>query len=186
MKTYTIIGGVNGCGKSSLTGSLKIALRDMGIIIDPYKMAADMGCDNYEAGKLAIERMEQCLETGVCFTQESTLAGGYTKKLAAKAVEKGYYVRLYYVGLDTKEECVKRIAHRVANGGHAIDTKDVERRFLGRFKALQGVLAYCNEAVFMDNRNGFVPVGEYRNGELIALTKYPPLWLQEMMKYLEE
>ena len=27
MKTYTIIGGVNGCGKSSLTGVLRTELR---------------------------------------------------------------------------------------------------------------------------------------------------------------
>ena len=34
MKIYTIIGGVNGCGKSSLTGALKAERRDLGIIID--------------------------------------------------------------------------------------------------------------------------------------------------------
>ena len=34
MKYYTIIGGVNGVGKSSLTGVLKKQRTDMGMIID--------------------------------------------------------------------------------------------------------------------------------------------------------
>ena len=34
MKTYTIIGGVNGTGKSSLTGVLKTQTTDLGIVID--------------------------------------------------------------------------------------------------------------------------------------------------------
>jgi predicted ABC-type ATPase len=33
MKVYTIIGGVNGAGKSSLTGALKAERNDLGIII---------------------------------------------------------------------------------------------------------------------------------------------------------
>ena len=40
MKLYTIIGGVNGCGKSSLTGALKAERDDLGIIIDPDKLSA--------------------------------------------------------------------------------------------------------------------------------------------------
>lgn len=39
MKTYTIVGGVNGCGKSSLTGVLKSLEPNMGIIIDPDDIA---------------------------------------------------------------------------------------------------------------------------------------------------
>ena len=34
MKTYTIIGGVNGVGKSSFTGVLKERCEDLGQIID--------------------------------------------------------------------------------------------------------------------------------------------------------
>ena len=34
MKSFTIIGGVNGVGKSSFTGVLKELTNDLGIIID--------------------------------------------------------------------------------------------------------------------------------------------------------
>ena len=34
MKTYTIIAGVNGCGKSSLTGVLRTEINNLGKIIE--------------------------------------------------------------------------------------------------------------------------------------------------------
>lgn len=40
MKSYTMIGGVNGVGKSSLSGVLCRQLTDMGNIIDPDNIAA--------------------------------------------------------------------------------------------------------------------------------------------------
>jgi len=42
MKRYTIIAGVNGAGKSSLTGALKAERSDLGIIIDVDKISAEM------------------------------------------------------------------------------------------------------------------------------------------------
>ena len=107
MKIYTIIGGVNGCGKSSLTGSLKAERTDLGIIVDPDKITAELGGDEYEGGKLAVERLERALADGVSFTQETTLSGGYTRKLARRAREQGYYIRLYYIGLDTLQESLR-------------------------------------------------------------------------------
>ncbi len=46
MKIFTIIGGVNGCGKSSLTGSLKAERTDLGIIVDPDKLTAELAAEN--------------------------------------------------------------------------------------------------------------------------------------------
>ena len=40
MKIYTIIGGVNGVGKSSLTGVLASESNDLGVIIDTDKITA--------------------------------------------------------------------------------------------------------------------------------------------------
>lgn len=184
MKTYTIIGGVNGTGKSSLTGVLKTQTTDLGIIIDVDKITAQNGGNVIEGGKIALERIKSCLSKGVCFTQETTLSGRKTEATAAEAKERGYYVRLYYVGLDTPEECLSRIENRVKRGGHNIREADVLRRFAGRWEAVSKVLPYCDEARFFDNDNGFVEVAEYRNGELLANGSYCPAWLTELQEYM--
>ena len=46
MKIYTIIGGVNGVGKSSLTGVLASESNDLGVIIDTDKITASLGGDS--------------------------------------------------------------------------------------------------------------------------------------------
>lgn len=185
MKIYTIVGGVNGVGKSSFTGVLKSRTTDLGVIVDVDKITAQMGGKALEGGKRAIRIMEDCIRDGVSFTQETTLSGHRPKAAAKRAKEAGYYIRLYYVGLDTAEESKRRIANRVARGGHDIGEADVERRFAGRWEALRAVLPFCDEAAFYDNDNGFVEVAAYRNGELILEGERRPRWIAELAEYLK-
>ena len=200
MKLYTIIGGVNGVGKSSFTGVLKSRTTDLGVIVDVDKITAQAGGDAVQGGKAALRLMENCIAQSVSFTQETTLSGHRVKNTAAQAAlscpcgpihlaqrvrEAGYYVRLYYVGLDTAEESKRRIANRVARGGHNINTEDVDRRFAARWDAVAKVLPYCDEAAFYDNDNGFVEVAAYRNGELILEGDYRPRWITELAEYLK-
>ena len=184
MKLYTIIGGVNGCGKSSLTGALKAERSDLGLLIDVDKLAAQLGSP-VEGGKAAVRKIDECLEKGISFTQETTLSGARTERTIRRAKERGYTIRLYYIGLDTVEESLGRIRNRVAKGGHDIPREDVERRFQSRFTDVLRVLPYCDEARFFDNDNGFVEVAEYRNGELIPRVSNPPRWLLELMGRVE-
>lgn len=182
MKIYTIIGGVNGSGKSSLTGALKAERTDLGQIIDVDKITAENGGDALAGGREAVTRINNCLERGISFTQETTLSGYKTEHTASKAKEQGYHVRLYYVGVNTVDECLKRIENRVSKGGHNIPAETVQKRFSRRFEALLKVLPYCDEAVFFDNENGFTEVAEYANGEIIPKGNYRPEWLAELIK----
>lgn len=184
MKLYTIIGGVNGCGKSSLTGALKAERSDLGLLIDVDKLAAQLGSP-VEGGKAAVRKIDECLEKGISFTQETTLSGARTERTIRRAKERGYTIRLYYIGLDTMEESLGRIANRVAKGGHDIPKEDVKRRFQSRFADVLRILPYCDEARFFDNDNGFVEVAEYRNGELIPRVSNPPRWLLELMERVD-
>lgn len=164
MKLYTIIGGVNGCGKSSLTGALKAERSDLGTVLDGDRPST----------------IDECLEKGISFTQETTLSGTRTERTIRRAKDLGYTIRLYYIGLDTVEESLGRIRNRVAKGGHNIPREDVERRFSTRFADVLRVLPYCDEARFFDNDNGFAEVAEYRNGELFPRVADPPRWLREL------
>lgn len=186
MKIYTIIGGVNGTGKSSLTGVLKAQTNDLGQIIDVDKITAQNGGNAVQGGKIALERIRECLDKGLSFTQETTLSGRKTESTAAEARERGYTVRLYYVGLDSADECLLRIENRVAHGGHDIREEDVLRRFAGRWEAAAKILPYCDEAHFFDNYNGFVEVAEYANGELTLKGNRLPAWILDLQAFLAQ
>lgn len=184
MKVYTIIGGVNGVGKSSLSGVLSAESSELGVIIDTDKITAENGGDRIKGGKIAIERINNCLEKGINFTQETTLSGVRTLKTIQKARELNYFIRLYYVGISSSDESISRIANRVLKGGHNIPPEDVKRRYAKRFDDLIKILPYCNEAVFFDNENGFIEKAEYRNGTLITKGEKIPEWIKELEQKL--
>ena len=184
MKTYTIIGGADGVGKSSLTGVLLAKDTQLGTVIDADKITAQLGGNRLMGGKVAVKKIDECLAKGVNFTQETTLSGTRTLKTIKKAIDLNYKIELYYMGVQTVQESLNRIANRVQKGGHNIPTDDVRRRYQNRFKDLCSILPYCNDAYFFDNENGFVQVAEYRNGQIFELTKTPPIWLQELKDYL--
>ena len=86
MRTYTIIGGVNGVGKSSFTGILKEQRSDLGIIVDVDKITADLGGNALAGGKAALKKIRDCIDKGVSFTQETTLSGRHTEATARELV----------------------------------------------------------------------------------------------------
>lgn len=186
MKYYTIIGGVNGVGKSSLTGVLKKQRTDMGMIIDTDMLNTKYNGDRIKGGKEAVRLINDCLSKGIDFTQETTLSGKKTLKTIIAAREKDYCIRLFYVAVSSSEESIRRIANRVAKGGHNISDDNVKRRYANRFDDLLAVLPYCNEAHFYDNENGFEEVGEYRNGDILFTSEAPPTWLKEIKHRLTE
>lgn len=186
MKVYTLIGGVNGSGKSSLTGLLMNERDDLGTIVDPDKLTVQCGGDEYEGGKLAVQQIESALKSGVDFSQESTLSGGYARRLCKRAKEAGYRIHLYYVGLDSVEDCLLRIQNRVKHGGHDIPTEDVLKRYSHRFADVAKILPYCTKARFYDNENGFRLVAEYRSGQIVPMGDYRPNWLVKLIEYLHQ
>lgn len=184
MKNYTIIGGVNGTGKSSLAGVLKMQRSDMGKIIDTDLLNAKYGGDRIKGGKEAVKLINDCLEKGIDFTQETPLSGKKTLKTIIAAREKDYYIRLFYVAVNSPEESIRRIANRVSKGGHNIPEEDVIRRYKHRFEDLLSVIPYCNEVHFYDNENGFAEAAEYRNGSLTITSENIPQWLKELSRMI--
>ena len=174
MKTYTIIGGVNGVGKSKLLGVLRTEKHDLGHIIDTNHPAA-----RSDGGALA-EQIDESLSSGICFTQETTLSGHHVLQTVRRALDAGYYIRLYYVGLDSVDESLVRIRSRVAKGGHDVPAEHVRQCFATRFFDAARILPYCSEATFYDNGNGFAAVALYRNGELLPNGRCSPQWLREL------
>lgn len=178
---YTIIAGVNGCGKSSFTAALAAADKRLGIIIDADKIALQFQGDKLAGAKAAVRAIEGQIDFHRDLTQETTLSGRKTLRTIKKAREQGYEIRMFYIGVSSAEECIKRIKNRVEKGGHDISEELVRRRFANRFNDLIKVMGYCNSIVFFDNENGFVNVGDYSNGVIVSDADNKPRWFSEFI-----
>ena len=184
MATYTIIGGVDGVGKSSFIGTLKMRDRSLGKIIDVDKLTVLHGGDAIAGGEAAIKEIEYRLERNLSFTQKTTLSGFKTETTIRRAKEKGYEIRLFYIALDNANQSIERVANRVKNGGHNIPTDKILHRFERRWEDVAKILPYCDIAEFYDNANGFEPVAEDRNGEVVPVGDRHPEWLTDFRMYL--
>lgn len=187
MRKYIIIAGVNGAGKSTLYHSLE-NLKDYNRI-NTDEIVREFGhwnnpSDVIKAGKIAVNRIKEYFEKGISFNQETTLCGSSIIRNIQIAKEKGYQIELHYVGVESADIAKKRIAYRVAHGGHGIPDKDVERRYIQSFANLMNILNLCDIAVLYDNSIVFKQFAIYKNGCLSYLLKDYPLWYNEIKNNL--
>lgn len=182
LNKYIIIAGIDGTGKTSFRGVLEGQGLELGHIIDPDLIAKTHNFNEIAAGKAALREIDNCLDKGMTFTQETTLSGHQVLHTIRQAKEKGYLITMYYIGLNSKYESIYRIANRVRKGGHDIPPDDVKRRFEKRFVYLSRVVPLCNKTVFYDNENGFVKVAEITDGVFTFSNSYRPDRITEYEK----
>jgi len=124
VKTYTVFAGVNGAGKSTFHSILN---QDFGIRINLDEIIRDQHDNAWSdtkvqmlAARSAVRLIRECLSGDKSFNQETTLTGSTIILNISKAKINGFKVVMYYMGLENVELSIRRVAKRVANGGHGI------------------------------------------------------------------
>ena len=172
-RLFTVVAGVNGVGKSTYIAKQCEKDNDLGQIVDPDKLAASYG-SIISGGRAALKEIDDCIENGIAFTEETTLSGKHVAETIKKAKANDYTVKMVYIGLDSAEECIARVADRVSKGGHYIPEDIIRRRFETRSDALKRVLPLCDDAEFYDNMKEFELVARYSDNKIQYLNnKYP-------------
>ena len=157
MPRFFIISGCNGAGKTTASYTLLPQLLNLHTFVNADEIADELSPQNPEkeslrAFRLMLERMDQLIARGEDFAVETTLA---TKSLAGiidNAQELGYKVSLLYFWLKNPELAVKRVAIRVASGGHDIPENTIVRRYWQGMENLRNIyLPRCDSWVLIDN-----------------------------------
>ena len=131
-----VLAGVNGAGKSSIGGA---AFRSSGA--DYYNpdeaarelMDAQPGLALAEANAAAWQTgrtlLEFAIKNRLDFVFETTLGGNTIPRLLAEAAKSGIEILVWYVGLESPELHVERVAARVLRGGHPIPEEMIRQRY---------------------------------------------------------
>ncbi|KJU84013.1 Zeta toxin [Candidatus Magnetobacterium bavaricum] len=88
----------------------------------------DVDSVRIKAARLFFAQIDKCIDEGVSFIIEMTLAGKNSLKFD-RLKSLGYRVHVIYIFVDASDVSIERIVRRVQNGGHHVPDEDVVRRF---------------------------------------------------------
>lgn len=156
-KQIFMIAGPNGAGKTTTANSVMERQKVIYEFINADEIARGLAPMHPEsmaltASKLMILRFKELLAANQSFAFETTGAGTNYVKHLKSAQSDGYEVHLFFLWLSSPELAIKRVANRVAQGGHNIPEDTIRRRYLSGLKNLcKHYLPLCNEVTILDN-----------------------------------
>lgn len=129
-----IIAGCDGAGKTTASFTILPEVLDCKEFINADEIAKGLSPFQPEsvavqAGRIMLARMDELLQKGETFAFETTLATKSYKQKIEWAQANGYEVTLLFFWLDSPNIAKKRVAQRVAEGGHNIPLETIERRY---------------------------------------------------------
>ena len=133
-KQLYIIAGCNGAGKTTASFTILPEVLNCKEFINADEIAKGLSPFKPEsvamqAGRIMLARMDELLQKGEIFAFETTLATKSYKQKIEWAQANGYEVILLFFWLDSPNMAKKRVAQRVAEGGHSIPSETIERRY---------------------------------------------------------
>lgn len=134
MPTCYIIAGPNGAGKTtfalhylpSVVGCRRFINADL-IAAGLAPLAPESELAN--ASRLFLQEIDHAIAAGQDFAFETTLAGRGHLSRIKDMQQAGWSIHLVYLALPSVSASHRRVAERVAHGGHNIPEHDIERRF---------------------------------------------------------
>jgi predicted ABC-type ATPase len=131
-----IVAGPNGSGKTSVTGKiLKHEWVEGCEYINPDFIARDKFGDwnsreaVLQAAQYAAEQREKCLIEKKSLIFETVLSAPDKIDFVKRAKQKGYFVRLFFIGTDNPRINAARVAQRVMAGGHDVPIQKIISRY---------------------------------------------------------
>src|SRR5690606_28008574 len=128
-----VVAGDNGAGQSSIAGRVLGGAYTNPDIDASTLRASNPSLSLTQANALAwqsnLARLRAAITGGHRYAFETTLGGRTIPGELRRAADAGLEVRIWYVGLDSVDRHLARIARRVRGGGHPIPEEKVRERY---------------------------------------------------------
>jgi predicted ABC-type ATPase len=157
MPRLFIIAGCNGSGKTTASYAVLPKILECSEFVNSDEFAKSLAPFNPESAYVAASRymllkMHYLLRKKADFCIETTLATRFLIKVIKEAKEAGYHVTLLYFWLNSPDLAIKRVAARVAAGGHNIKEETIRRRYnVGLHYLFRDFMPLCDKWVLIDN-----------------------------------
>jgi predicted ABC-type ATPase len=153
-----IIAGPNGSGKTTITSEiLKHEWIENCVYINPDNIARDTFGDwnspeaILKAAQFSDELREDCLINNKSIIFETVLSSNNKIEFIKKAKEKGYFIRLFFVGTESPLINASRITQRVMDGGHDVPISKIISRYSKSIANCTLICKMINRVYIYDN-----------------------------------
>ena len=134
-----LIAGPNGAGKTTLAHEL-VKSEDV-VFLNADEIALKHHDDvGLLSGRILLEKFEKFMKDKKSIVLESTVSGNYHNRVIERARKEKYEIIFIYIFLDSVQQNIERIKHRVAMGGHNVPSMDVRRRYTRSIKNFKDVI----------------------------------------------
>ena len=139
-----IIAGPNGAGKTTFAREYLLKEAHCPDFINVDLIAAGLSPFDpdraaIQAGRLMLSEIQRRVRKRESFAFETTLSGHVYARMIPDWRSSGYHMRLIFLGLPSPEMAIRRVAMRVAQGGHNVSGKVIRRRFEAGLHNFQNV-----------------------------------------------
>jgi predicted ABC-type ATPase len=129
MPNLFVIAGPNGAGKSTSAPELLTGHRRVSEFVNADVIAKERGVSEIQAGRITLNRLTALAEARQDMAFETTLASHFLLPRIRSMQALGYRFHLFFLWLPNADTAVKRVASRVASGGHNIPEEVIRRRY---------------------------------------------------------
>ena len=150
-----IVAGPNGAGETTLVQTLRQNGVEFGEYINPDDIARELQ-GSYDdrvrqAQVIADRRREACIEARRSFSFETVMSHPSKIDILARAKAAGFYVQLFFVGIDDPQTNIDRVRLRVAQGGHDVPPDKIVPRWHRTMALLHRAIKIADRSFLFDN-----------------------------------
>lgn len=189
-KRLYIIAGCNGAGKTTASKRFLPSILDCRQWVNADEIAyglspLDPQSVSFQAGRLMLERIQELLSQDEIFAIETTLSTRAYRNLVLQAQAKGYQVELVFFYLPSPQLAIRRIAHRVKNGGHHVPDDVVVRRYYRGLRNLKEIFMPIVDqwTIYRFENNTYIIMAKGQKGDIYDLTNESSIMENETPYY---
>jgi len=150
-----VIAGPNGSGKTTLKERLDRQGIDFTRHINPDEIALVLPGDDAVRTRAAQIRADQLrakyLAERLSFSFETVMSHPSKVEFMRHAKAAGYFVVLYFVGVEDHAISIARVADRVGKGGHDVPAAKIRSRYEGSMRLLADAADTADRVYVFDN-----------------------------------
>jgi len=113
---------------------------------------------DFAAGRIMLRRLDDLVSQNSDFAMETTLSGSWLAERIVRWRDVGYYVRLYFVCLESPDASILRIRQRVLEGGHYVPDATVRRRYQRSLNLFETKYKHLVDHWMVYDNSGDIPI----------------------------